>query len=120
MIDKIIEQYLKDQLIDFLDIHNIINEQHHGSRIDHSTLTALSCINHKLITNYHNVKISTLLQTDLSAAFDTVDHNILCGKLRQMGVGSIEWFESYLGSRKQLVNIDGTNSEPGTVSYGIH
>ena len=81
VIDKIIEQYLKDQITDFLDIHNIIVEQHHGSRIDYSTLTALSCINHKLITNYHNGKISTLLQTDLSAAFDTVDHNILIQKL---------------------------------------
>ena len=37
-----------------------------------------------------------MVMLDLQKAFDTVDHNILCEKLRQMGVGSIEWFKSYL------------------------
>ena len=42
---------------------------------------------------------------DLQEAFDTDDHNILCNKLKLMGFRSTKWFESYLGSRSQLVNI---------------
>ena len=31
----------------------------------------------------------------------------------------MEWCKSYLDLRQQLVNIDGINSEPGTVSCGV-
>ena len=33
---------------------------------------------------------------DLQKASDTVDHNILCNKLKLMGARSTKWFESYL------------------------
>lgn len=56
---------------------------------------------------------------DLQKEFDTVDHNILYEKLKSMGVGSIEWFKSYLDCRQQIVNIDGISSEPGTVYCGV-
>ncbi|KAH3707303.1 hypothetical protein DPMN_066704 [Dreissena polymorpha] len=36
---------------------------------------------------------------DPQKAFDTVDHDILCRKLRAMGVESVEWFRSYLADR---------------------
>ncbi|KAH3801639.1 hypothetical protein DPMN_155297 [Dreissena polymorpha] len=39
---------------------------------------------------------------DLKKAFDTVDHDILCRKLRAMGVESVEWFRSYLADRTQF------------------
>ncbi|KAH3887298.1 hypothetical protein DPMN_011314 [Dreissena polymorpha] len=39
---------------------------------------------------------------DLQKAFDTVDHDILCRKLRAMGVESVEWFRSYLADRTHL------------------
>ena len=43
---------------------------------------------------------------DLQKAFYTVDHSILCSKLKLMGVGSTKRFESYLSNRRQLVNVD--------------
>ena len=42
----------------------------------------------------------------LQKAFDTVDHLSLCEKLRAMGVGSVDWFMSYLSGR-QFVQING-------------
>ncbi|KAH3725740.1 hypothetical protein DPMN_051589 [Dreissena polymorpha] len=42
---------------------------------------------------------------DLQKAFDTVDHDILCRKLRAMGVESVEWFRSYLADRTQSVHL---------------
>ena len=54
----------------FIDLNNIILEEHHGSLKDHSTLTALSIINNKLVSNYSYDKVITIIQTDLSAAFD--------------------------------------------------
>ncbi len=43
---------------------------------------------------------------DLQKAFDTVDHNILCSKLEAMGIGSTNWFRSYLNGRTQKVKIE--------------
>ena len=44
-------------------------------------------------------------------AFDTVDHVILCDKLKHMGVGCTDWFKSYLNNRQQIFMVDGVNSE---------
>ena len=56
---------------------------------------------------------------DLQKAFDTVNHNILCNKLKLMGVTSTKWFESYLGKRSQLVNIEKTYSDSAAVTCGV-
>ena len=50
---------------------------------------------------------------DLQKAFDIVDHNILLHKLLHYGIRDIAncWFSSYLSNRKQLVTINGFDSE---------
>ena len=108
VVDKIVEQFFQDQINDFISLHDIIVEEHHGSRKDHSTLTALSLLNHTLINNYHSGKISTVIQTDLSAAFDTVDHNILISKLDHYGIRGkfLNIIKSFLSNRSQYVSID--------------
>merc|ERR1711895_76184 len=75
-----------DKPMDFIGDNKIILEDHHGSRKDHSTLTALSLMNHSIINDYHSGKISTIIQTNLSVVFDTVDHNILISKLDHYGI----------------------------------
>jgi hypothetical protein len=56
---------------------------------------------------------------DLQKAFDTVHHNILCSKLKVMGVQSVDWCESYLTDRVQFVSVNSTISEPMNVSCGV-
>ena len=88
-------------------------EKHHGSRKDHSTLTAISFLNHTLINNYHSGKISTIIETDLSAAFDTVDHDILISKLDHYGIRGkfLNIIKSFLSNRSQYISIDSIESE---------
>jgi hypothetical protein len=52
---------------------------------------------------------------DLQKAFDTVDHNILCGKLHLMGIKNTNWFRSYLSNRKQVVHIGEVSSSPSSI-----
>ena len=48
----------------------------------HGTETALLRVNNDILTAIDNGKITALILLDLSAAFDTVDHNILISRLR--------------------------------------
>ncbi len=56
---------------------------------------------------------------DLQKAFDTVDHHILCKKLNAMGVKDTKWFQSYLTTWKQLVNVNGVDSEMLNITCGV-
>ena len=56
---------------------------------------------------------------DLQKAFDTVDHQILCDKLEIMGVKNVKSFQSYLTGRKQLVNMNGSESDYLDIKCGV-
>ncbi len=69
-----------------------------------------------------NQKVVLFLLLDLSAAFDTVDHNILISRLEtRFGVKGValDWFKSYLADRFQAVKIDGTTSSPQNLKFGV-
>ena len=76
-------------------------------------MSAMACLNHRLINNYHDGLISAVIQTDLSAAFDTVDHEILLSKLEHYGIDgkTNNLLKSFLSDRYQYVSIDGIQSE---------
>ena len=58
---------------------------------------------------------------DLAKAFDSVDHQILLEKLRKFGFGTtlINWFQSYVNDRYQIVVINENKSEPFKVTSGV-
>ena len=60
-----------------------------------------------------------MLILDLHKAFETVDHDILCKKLKPMGIKSADWFRSYLSYRNQIVNVNDTESDPLLVTCGV-
>lgn len=62
-----------------------------------------------------------LVLLDLSAAFDTIDHDILFKRLQSIGVTSLalKWIQSYLSNRSQAVNIYGTVCAFASLLFGI-
>ena len=112
-LEKIFEEWVKINLEDFLNENKIIHKNHHGGRKKFSTLTAKTQIDHQLLKNYENDKISVVLTTDLSAAYDTIDHKIFLLKLDHYGIrgAPLKLIESYLKDRKQFVEIEIFRSE---------
>lgn len=62
-----------------------------------------------------------MLYLDLKKAFDTIDHEILLRKLDYYGIrgNANALIRSYLTSRSQFVQINGTSSEPCHLRVGV-
>ena len=103
-----INEYIIGHLELFLSSKNIINKNHHGGHKGQSTITTLNQIIDKITIQYENNKIVGVVITDMSKAFDTIDHFTLLTKMEYYGIRgpSLEIFKSYLTNRKQFVEID--------------
>ena len=66
-------------------------------------------------------KCAILIHLDLSAAFDTVDHEQPIDDLMYIGVEGValKWFKSYLENRSYHVIMNGTKSERRTLHRGV-
>ena len=63
-----------------------------------------------------------LILLDLSAAFDTVDHRILLGRLfdeADIRGTALNWYRSYLSDRSQRVSVHGVLSRPFDLNCGV-
>ena len=81
----------------------------------------LISITEQVRTALDNQKYAIGVFVDFQKAFDTVDHNILLGKLDQYGItgNTNKWFRSYLKDRKQIASIPGFESNQRTLSHGV-
>ncbi len=71
--------------------------------------TALIRVTNDLLLSSDRGCISLLVLLDLSAAFDTIDHNILLNRLEHfVGISgsALPWFKSYLSDRHQFVAVN--------------
>ena len=85
-IRKIVETWISKCLTEWTNSNNIIGEFHHGGRQGYSTLTAISNIQNTIDKNLFSNNFNVLFTTDLSAAFDTIDHEILLKKWNTMAL----------------------------------
>ena len=81
-----------------------------GYRRGHSTETATIRVLSDLLDAVDREDTAALVLLDLTAAFDTVDHELLLERLRvTFGVdnSALAWFQSYLAGRTQHVRCGG-------------
>ncbi len=121
ILSKIFEKIMMKQMLLFLDKFKIIVRCQFGFRAGLSTIDAV----HQYLTNvYSAFEESDFIATiflDLRKAFDLVDLDVLLNKLNHLGFRgrTLQWFESYLKGRKQVVVIDGVSSEELVVRRGV-
>jgi hypothetical protein len=75
-------------------------------------------VNDLLIASEEN-KATVVMLLDLSAAFDTVDHNVLIRILeKEIGItgNALKWFKSFISGRCQKVKI-GTHESDISRNY---
>ena len=117
---KILEETVRQQVSRYFEKNNLFPKHQHGFRPKRSTTTALIAIQDYLLGNKKEGKNTAMLLWDLSAAFDTLDHNIFIEKLRLYGFdeSSLSWFSSYLTNRRQSVQIGSAASGEKELTLG--
>jgi len=91
-------------------------------KVLHSTETALLKVQNDILRAVDDNKSVILLLLDLYSTFDTVDHLILLSRLsHRFGLtgSALAWFDSYLKSRKQFVQIEDCYSSQYCLAHGV-
>jgi hypothetical protein len=87
-----------------------------------STETALLKVKSDVLNAVDKQEVVLLVLLDLSAAFDTIDHDILLQRLRdRLGISgnALQWVRTYLKCRSSRVYIDGSSSESSSLVFGV-
>ena len=98
-LSKVLEKLVLSQLMPFLDPK--LPSSQFGFRPGRGTSDAIATAHSSWTKAASAEKVTGIAAFDLTAAFDTVDHNILCGKLEALGFSpsATKWFHDYLIGR---------------------
>ena len=100
-ISKILEKVVSKRLDTHKTVHGLYEPFQSAYRRGHSTETAVLRVQNDILRAVDDGHCVLLVLLDLSAAFDTVSHNIILRRLSS-GFGikgnAIKWIESYLRS----------------------
>ena len=121
-ISKIIEKVVSDQINAFTDLHSLDEPLQSAFKKGHSTETALVKVQNDILLCVDEQKVVLMALLDLSAAFDTCNHDILLSRLeRQFHISgaALSWFRSYLTNRTQRVKIKCSLSHPVELETGF-
>ena len=98
-LSKVLEKCMLWQLIDHCDSNNLLPDFQSAYRKNYRTETSLIKITNDILWAMEKQKATIMILLDLSAAFDTVDHNILINILKEhydFCDKALHWFEQYL------------------------
>ena len=121
VISKVFEKIVFDQLYQYFTDNDLIFTSQYGFRKLHSTELASIELIDRIAQYMDSGKLALSIFLDLSKAFDTLDHSILLDKLKFYGISNtpLKWFQSYLRSRQQFVEFDGTCSGITFINTGV-
>ena len=92
-----------------------------GNKKFHFTETSQIKITDTIIKATDKKEITAVVLLDLSKAFNSINHETLLNKLRDISLScsSHSWFRSYLSDRYQMVRINSTLSDPLPIVSGV-
>jgi hypothetical protein len=121
-LSKVLEKVVDAQLSEHLVMNELHEQLQSAYRKSHSTETALLKVQEDILQALDKGFVVVLIMLDLSAAFDTLDHDTLLKRFEcHFGISgaALKWIESYLKNRFQTVNIEGEHSTPVQLQYGV-
>ena len=121
IVSRLLEKLVKNQVIEYLEEHQLLPPTQFAYRAGHSTEDALILAVDRWQTSRHHRKTTGIVMVDMSKAFDRVRHSLLLSELHALGLYGkvLDWFASYLSDRSQQVKIGAQLSEKISCSRGV-
>ena len=121
-LSKVLERVVAKHLSDYMTVNQLHEPRQAAYKCYHSTETDLLKVHNDIMWTMERKGVTILVLLDLSAAFDTFDHNVLFQCMEELlGVhgAPLQWFRSYLSGRTQRVQINGEFSAPQELRFGV-
>ena len=112
-ISWLVEKVAINQLVQHADYHDLTSHHQAAYKKNHSCETSLLRLTNDALWAMEQQQATILVVTDLSAAFDTVNHNILLSVLEKrfrLRGNILNWVEAYLCPRNFKVCIGDAKS----------
>ena len=118
---KILEHLIKNHIMHFLELNNLITANQFGFVRGKSTGLQLLELTNKWIQAIDNKEQVDIIFLDIQNAFDTVPHLRLLNKLKSVGIVGpmLEWIRDFLSERVHRVIVGGQKSNLHHVRSGI-
>ena len=118
-ISKIFERNMFNQISNYIDNH--LSKYLYGFRKGNSTQQCLILMLEKWKKALDNHNVAGALLTDLSKAFDCLNHELLIAKLAAYGFDheSLAFIYSYLSDRKQRTKVNNSFSAYSDITTGV-
>ncbi len=121
-MSKTVERIVARRLNAYFNAHGLLPRLQSAYRCHHSTETAMLKVTSDIFDAADRSEVTLLALLDLSAAFDTVDHEILLRRLHDSyGIRdrALQWIKSFLTDRSQVVVFSGGKSAVVQVECGV-
>lgn len=104
-VNKVFEKILYSRLISFIERNAILADRQNGFSRHKSTIRAIYQAMSEILNSLNDDRVTVAMLLDLTKAFDSVNHSILCLKLEKYGIRGValQLIKSYLKSRTQCV-----------------
>jgi len=122
-ISKVVEKnHMLRQFTAHCGANKLLPGYQSAYRTNFSCETALVKLQSDILWSMEKQRITAIIAIDLSAAFDTVDHNILLDVLNnQFGIShtALKWYYSYLRPRSFKMNVGSAYSTCRPLAFSV-
>lgn len=112
-INKILEKYVADYILGFLEKYNILDKFQYGFRKNRSTTRLLEDFNELVNESLENNLHVLCIFVDFTKAFDLINHQTLLQMLCSAGIRGpvLDWLKEYLNNRHVCTKINSQLSD---------
>ena len=121
-LSKLIERVVMRKLNEHIYLNNLSHEEQFGYKKYHSTETLLLNLTDNIHSSIDKGFGVVVVSIDFSAAFDTVNHDLLLSILENVlniKDMALSWFKSYFHCRSQRVKIGDSLSSSSFLDFGV-
>jgi hypothetical protein len=120
-VGKVIEALVAKRITSAAEAYGLLPAEQMGNREHRSTELAIRLVVAQVQEAWRQKATASLLQLDISGAFDTVNHTRLLATLRKQGYPQwvVLWVRAWLSNRVTILHFDGQQTEDIPVAAGV-